>query len=100
MPRPPRAAVRTPAALSATDIRRDARGAVQARRDRGGLHGACTPQFHELWANHSSQIAGEALKLFGVLYDVEREAQALDADQRRAIRQQQSPPATMPYTLG
>ena len=46
-------------------------------------------KFHELWANHSSQIAGEALKLFGVLYDVEREAQALDADQRRDMRQQQ-----------
>jgi transposase len=50
-------------------------------------------KFHELWANHSSQIAGEALKLFGVLYDVECEVQALDADQRRAIRQQQSRPA-------
>ena len=50
-------------------------------------------KFHELWANHSSQIAGEALKLFGVLYDVEREAQALDADQRRDIRQQQGRPA-------
>jgi len=50
-------------------------------------------KFHELWANHSSQIAGEALKLFGVLYDVERDAQALDADQRRDIRQQQGRPA-------
>lgn len=50
-------------------------------------------KFHELWANHSSQIAGEALKLFGVLYDVEREAQALDADQRRDMRQQQGRPA-------
>jgi transposase len=50
-------------------------------------------KFHELWANHSSQIAGEALKLFGVLYDVERETQALDADQRRNIRQQQGRPA-------
>jgi transposase len=46
-------------------------------------------KFHELWANHSSQIAGEALKLFGVLYDVEREVQTLDVDQRREIRQQQ-----------
>jgi transposase len=50
-------------------------------------------KFHELWANHSSQIAGEALKLFGVLYDVEREVQALDANQRREIRQQQGRPA-------
>ena len=50
-------------------------------------------KFHELWANHSSQIAGEALKLFGVLYDVEREVQTLDVDQRREIRQQQGRPA-------
>jgi transposase len=50
-------------------------------------------KFHELWANHSSQIAGEALKLFGVLYDVEREIQTLDADQRRDIRLQQGRPA-------
>lgn len=50
-------------------------------------------KFHELWANHSSQIAGEALKLFGVLYDIEREVQTLDADQRRNIRQQQGRPA-------
>jgi transposase len=50
-------------------------------------------KFHELWANHSSQIAGEALKLFGVLYDVEREVQALDANRRRDIRQQQGRPA-------
>ena len=46
-------------------------------------------KFHELWVNHSSQIAGEALKLFGVLYDAEREVQTLDVDQRREIRQQQ-----------
>jgi transposase len=45
-------------------------------------------KFHELWANHSSQIAGEALKLFGVLYDVEREVQNLDDDQRQEIRRQ------------
>ena len=36
-------------------------------------------KFHDLWANHSSQIAGEALKLFGALYDVERDVAALDA---------------------
>lgn len=45
-------------------------------------------KFYELWANHSSQIAGEALKLFGALYDIEREVQELDADKRREIRQQ------------
>jgi transposase len=50
-------------------------------------------KFHELWANHSSQIAEEALKLFGALYDVERQVQHVDADKRHAIRQQQARPA-------
>ena len=50
-------------------------------------------KFHELWANHQSQIAGEALKLFGVLYDIERQAQEMDADQRRQLRQQHGRPA-------
>lgn len=49
-------------------------------------------KFHELWTNHRSQIAEEALKLFGVLYEVERQAQALDANQRRELRQQQARP--------
>jgi transposase len=50
-------------------------------------------KFHELWANHSSQIAGEAIKLFGVLYDIERQAQDLNPDLRREIRQQKGRPA-------
>jgi transposase len=51
-------------------------------------------KFHELWANHSSQIAEEALKLFGALYDVERPIQHLDDGQRRIVRQQQAKPIT------
>jgi transposase len=50
-------------------------------------------KFHELWANHSSQIAGDALKLFGVLYDIERQVQQHDVAQRREIRQQKGKPA-------
>lgn len=50
-------------------------------------------KFHELWANHSSQIAGEAIKLFGILYDIERQVQDLDPALRREIRQQQGRPA-------
>jgi hypothetical protein len=50
-------------------------------------------KFHELYANHQSQIAEEALKLFGVLYHVERQVQELDIDARRAIRQQLGKPA-------
>ena len=49
-------------------------------------------RFHELWANHSSQIAGEVLDLFGRLYDVEREATLLDPGQRLAVRQAQAKP--------
>lgn len=46
-------------------------------------------KFHELWANHSSQIADEALKLFGVLY----EAREWDLAARRDLRQQKARPA-------
>jgi transposase len=49
-------------------------------------------KFHELWANHSSQIAGEVLELFGHLYAVEREATPLDGGQRLTIRQAQAKP--------
>ena len=49
-------------------------------------------KLHELWANNRSQIAEEALKLFGALYDVERPIHQLDDDQRHAIRQQQAKP--------
>lgn len=30
-------------------------------------------KFHELWANHKSQIAEDVVKLFSVLYDIERQ---------------------------
>jgi transposase len=50
-------------------------------------------RFYDLWANHKSQIAEEALKLFGVLYDVERQAQDMAAEERRQLRQQLARPA-------
>jgi hypothetical protein len=37
-------------------------------------------KFHDLWVNHKSALAEEALKLFGVLYEVEREARELNSD--------------------
>jgi transposase len=49
-------------------------------------------KFHELWANHGSQVGEQALKFFGQLYDVEREVAGSDADERRATRQQRSRP--------
>jgi len=50
-------------------------------------------KFHELWANHSSTLAEAALKLFGVLYDVEREVGVLGPDERLRIRQLKARPA-------
>lgn len=44
-------------------------------------------KFHELWKNHQSTVAEGALQLFGQLYEIEREVQDIDADQRRSIRQ-------------
>jgi len=50
-------------------------------------------KFHDLWVNHSSQIAEEALRLYGALYDVEREVAALEANERHRIRQGRAAPA-------
>jgi transposase len=44
-------------------------------------------KFHELWANHQSTVGEQALKLFGQLYEMERQAQSLNAEERQALRQ-------------
>jgi hypothetical protein len=51
-------------------------------------------KFHDLYANHRSDIAAEALRLFGELYEIERQArdQKLDAEGRLQLRQQRSKP--------
>ena len=49
-------------------------------------------KFNDLWVNHKSPLAEEALKLFGKLYDVEREARELSAEERQRMRQLQSQP--------
>ena len=49
-------------------------------------------KFYDLWVNHKSQLAEEALKLYGELYDVERDLQEVDADGRHRIRQLRSRP--------
>ncbi len=46
-------------------------------------------KFHELWDPHKSPVAEQALKFFGLLYDAEREVQALEPDERRRRRQEQ-----------
>jgi len=49
-------------------------------------------KFHELWDPHKSPVAERALKFFGLLYDIEREVQALEPDERRRLRQEQAKP--------
>lgn len=49
-------------------------------------------KFHDLWANHKSAVAQEALTFFGALYDIERVASELDADQRQRLRELKSRP--------
>jgi transposase len=47
-------------------------------------------KFHELWANHGSQVGENALKFFGDLYDIEREVAGVDPPERKRIRQEKS----------
>jgi transposase len=51
-------------------------------------------KFHDLYANHRSELAGEALRYFAALYEIEREAreQKLDTRGRRQIREQRAKP--------
>jgi transposase len=49
-------------------------------------------KFFDLWANHKSTVAEQALGYFRDLYDVEREVQALDVDERKRIRQLKAKP--------
>jgi transposase len=50
-------------------------------------------KFHELWANHKSTLAEQALALFARLYEVEREVAELPADERLSIRHMKAGPA-------
>jgi transposase len=51
-------------------------------------------KFHDLYKNHRSDIAAEALRHFAAFYNIESEAreQKLDAHGRRQLRQQRSKP--------
>jgi hypothetical protein len=50
-------------------------------------------KFHELWVNHQSTLAEGALKLFGTLYDIERQAKDLPREERLRMRQANARPA-------
>jgi hypothetical protein len=47
-------------------------------------------KFHELWVHHGSPVGEQALRFFRRLYDIEREAQAVTAEERRRLRQRKS----------
>jgi transposase len=49
-------------------------------------------KFFDLWANHRSTVAEQTLMYFGNLYDIEREVQDLDVDERRRLRQLKAKP--------
>lgn len=49
-------------------------------------------KFHELWANHQSQVGEQALKFFRRLYEVEREVADCDPQQRSEFRRGRSRP--------
>jgi transposase len=49
-------------------------------------------KFHELWVNHGSTIAEQALTFYGALYDLEREVLDLAPEVRREIRQRRARP--------
>ena len=49
-------------------------------------------KFFDLYANNKSQLAEQALKYLGQLYDIEGELQELDADARRQMRQIKAKP--------
>jgi transposase len=49
-------------------------------------------KFFELHANHSSQVAEQALPFFTELYNIERDAAALDIEARHRLRQSRAKP--------
>jgi transposase len=49
-------------------------------------------KFFDLHANHSSQIAAQALPFFAALYDIERDAAVLQAEERHKLRQSRAKP--------
>jgi len=49
-------------------------------------------KFYELWANHRSEIAEQALNHFGKLYEVERDVQVSAPEQRLRARQSRAKP--------
>lgn len=49
-------------------------------------------KFHDLWISYKSPLAEEALRFFRTLYDIERTAQTLSAEDRQRLRALQTRP--------
>ncbi|MDY0743361.1 IS66 family transposase [Paucibacter sp. R3-3] len=47
-------------------------------------------KFHELWANHGSQVGEQALRFYQGLFRIERQIEQLPSDERQRIRQRKS----------
>jgi transposase len=71
-------------------------GGYKALFARGVTELACLAharrKFFDLYAANQSPVAAEALRRIGELYDVERQAQAMDAASRRQLRQHEARP--------
>jgi hypothetical protein len=49
-------------------------------------------KFHDLWVEHKSSLAAEALEFFAAVYDIERQTQDLRVEERQRVRALQSRP--------
>jgi transposase len=49
-------------------------------------------KFHELWANHQSAVGEQALEFLRKLYDLERDAKEMSADEGRRFCKEQAEP--------
>ncbi|WP_423392062.1 IS66 family transposase [Burkholderia sp. LMG 21824] len=49
-------------------------------------------KFFDLHVKHQSELAGQALRYFGALYEVERDVAELEPDRRRIVRQERARP--------
>lgn len=83
----------TPSAWKGTLVT-DGFSGYRACFDKGVTSAQCMAharrKFHELWANHSSEVGRQALRLHQSLFRIEREIENKPAEERRRIRQRKS----------
>lgn len=65
-------------------------GRIQPRHDRNRVH--ARRKFFDLHAANKSQIAEQALKFFGVLYDIERDIADMAPQRRQNMRRECAKP--------